>query len=77
MARMSGNDEYPIRDFGGSFQFTNWIFDSGATCYMTPEVFYFIPGLLEDTHKCIEVVDEYHVTENQKIQVQIKMCDDI
>ena len=43
---------------------------------MTPEVSDFIPGSLEDTDKYIEVVDGHHVTEKQKGQVQIKMCDD-
>ena len=43
---------------------------------MTPEVSYFIPGSLEDTDKYIEVADGHHVTEKQKGQVQIKMCDD-
>ena len=44
-------------------------------CNMTPEVLYFIPGLLEDTDKHIEVADGHHVTEKQKGQVQIKTCD--
>ena len=43
---------------------------------MTPQASYFIPGLLEDTDKYIEVADGHHVTENKKVQVQIKMCDD-
>ena len=43
---------------------------------MTPEVSDFIPGSLEDTDKYIEVADGHHVTEKQKGQVQIKMCDD-
>ena len=34
-----------------------------------------IPGMLEDTDKHIEVLDGHHVTEKQKVQVQIKMCD--
>ena len=41
---------------------------------MTPEVSYFIAGLLEDTDKYIEVSDGHHVTAKQKGQVQIKMC---
>ena len=41
---------------------------------MTPEVSYFIPGSLEDTDKHIEVTDGHHVTEKQKGQVRIKMC---
>ena len=36
MARMSGNDECPSRDFGDSSQLTNCILDSRATCPMTP-----------------------------------------
>ena len=43
---------------------------------MTPEVSDFIPGKLEDTNKYIEVADGNHVTEKQKGQVQIQMCDD-
>ena len=41
---------------------------------MTPQVSDFIPGLLEDTDKHIEVADVHHVTAKQKVQVQIKMC---
>ena len=33
------------------------------------------PGSLEDMDKHIEVADGHHVTEKQKGQVQIKMCD--
>ena len=43
---------------------------------MKLEVSYLIPGSLEDTDKCIEVADGHHVTEKQKGQVRIKMCDD-
>ena len=43
---------------------------------MTPEVSDFIPGLLEDTDKHIEVTGGHNVTVKQKGQVQIKMCDD-
>ena len=75
MGRMSGNDESSSRDFGDLSQLTNWILDSGATCHMTPQVSYFIPGSLEDTDKHIEVADGHNVTANQKGQVQIKMCD--
>ena len=42
---------------------------------MTPEVYNFIPGTLEDTDKYIEVADGRHVTAKQKGQVQIQMCD--
>ena len=38
---------------------------------MTPEVSGFIPGLLEDTDKHIEVADGHHVTAKQKGQVRI------
>ena len=55
MACMSGNDEFPSGYFGDSLQLTNWILDFGATCHMTQEVLYFIPGSLEDTDKYIEV----------------------
>ena len=61
MARMSGNDECPFGNFGDSSQLTNWILDSGATCHMMPEVSDFIPGLLADTDKNIEVLDGHHV----------------
>ena len=43
---------------------------------MTPEVLDFIPGLLEDTDKYIEVADRHHVTAKQKGKLRIKMCDD-
>ena len=43
---------------------------------MKPEVSDFIPGLLDDTDKHIEVADGHHVTAKQKLQVQIKMCND-
>ena len=76
MARMSGNDECPIGNSGDSSQLTNWIWDSGAMCHMKPEVLDFITGLLQDTHEHIEAMDRHHVTEKQKGQVQIKMCDD-
>ena len=36
---------------------------------MTPEVSDFIPGLLEDTYKHIEVADGHHVTAKQKGQL--------
>ena len=43
---------------------------------MTPEVSDLIKGPLEDAYKHIEVTDRHHVTEKQKVQVRIKMCDD-
>ena len=51
MARMSGNDECPSKNVDDSSQLINWIFDSGATCHMTPEVSDSITGSLEDTDK--------------------------
>ena len=69
MACMSDNDESPSRDFGDSLQLTNWILNSHATCHMTPQVSDFIPGLLEDKDKHIEVSDGHHVTSKKKEQV--------
>ena len=43
---------------------------------MAPQVSDFIPGLLEDMDKYIEVADVHHVTAKKKGQVQIKMCND-
>ena len=42
---------------------------------MTPEFSDFIPSSLEDMDTYIEVIDVYHVTEKQKGQVRIKICD--
>ena len=53
MARMTGNDECPSGNVGDSSKLTNWILDSGATCYMTPQVLDFIPGSSKDTSKNI------------------------
>ena len=66
MARMYGNDNFSSGNFGDSSQLTNWILDSGATCHMTSENSDFIPGLLEDTDKNIEVADGHQVTVKQK-----------
>ena len=76
MVRSSSNDKCSSEKYGDSSQLTNWIFDSGAKCHMTPEVLYFIPGSLEDTDKYIEVADGHHVTAKQKGQAQTQMCDD-
>ena len=76
MARMSNDDKREIKDYGDSSQLTNWILDSGATCHMTPEVTYFIPGSLEDIDKFIEVADGHHVTAKQKVSVRIQIFDD-
>ena len=76
MACMSNNYKCPIMNFGDSYQLTNWILDSGAICHMTPEVSYFITGLLDNTDKYIVVTDGHHVTKKQKGQGRIKMCND-
>ena len=76
MARMSNDGVSKSKDYGDSSQLTNWILDSGATFHMTPEVTDFIPGLLEDTDKYIEVADGHHVTAKQKGSVRIQMFDD-
>ena len=68
VAHMSGNDKFPSGNFGDGSQLTNCVFDSGATFHMIPEVSYFIPGLLEDTDKHIEVADGHHATTKQKVQ---------
>ena len=75
MERTSSDDERKSVKYGDSLQLTNLILDSGATCYMTPEVSDFIPRKLEDTDKYIEVADGHHVTAKQKGQVRIQMCD--
>ena len=66
MASMSGNNKCTIGNFGDNSRLTNWILDSGATCHMTPEVSYFIPGSLENTDKYIEVADGHPVSEKTK-----------
>ena len=55
MACMSNNNQCPSGNFSDSLQLTKWILDSGAMCHMTPEVSYFLSGLLEDIYKHIEV----------------------
>ena len=42
---------------------------------MTPEISYFIPGLLVETDEYIEVADGDFVTAKQTGEVQIEMCD--
>ena len=76
MAWMSDNDENSSRYFGDILQLTNWILDSGGTCHMIPQVSYFIPGLLDDMDKYIEVADGHHVMTKQKQQAEIKMWND-
>ena len=66
MARMSDNNEFSGRDFCDSSLLTNWILNPGATCHMMPQVSDFIPFLLEDTDKHIEVADGNHVTAKKK-----------
>ena len=72
MEGICGNAESSGRDFGDSSKLTNWILYSGATCNIPSQVSYFIPCLLEDTNKYIEVADGQHATANQKGHVQIK-----
>ena len=72
MSCMSGNDKIYGRYFGDSSQLINWILYLVATCHITPQVPYFIPGSLEYTDKYIEVVDGHHVTAKQTGQAQIK-----
>ena len=76
MSRMSSDDKRKSGEYGDSSQLTNCILDSGATCHMTPEVTYFIPGSLEDTDKFIEFANGHHVTAKQKGSVRIQMFDD-
>ena len=73
IARMSGDGQSSSRDLGDILQSTNWIWDSGATFHMTPQVSALIPGWLEDKDKCIEVADGNYVPGKQKGQVQIIM----
>ena len=68
MERMSGNDKFLCKHFSNSSLLTNWIWDSGATCHMTPEVSDFISGSLEDSDKYIEFADRNHVTAKQKVR---------
>ena len=63
MAHMYINSEIPRRYYGDSSQLTNWILDSGATFHMTPDIWYFIVGLLVETDEYIEVADGNFVTE--------------
>ena len=73
MARMYSNAESPRKYFGDISQLTNWILDAGATCHMTPEILYFIPGSSLETDKYIEVADGNFVTAKKTGEVQIKM----
>ena len=62
MSHMSSNTEIPWRDFGYSSKLTKWILDSGATCHITPEISYFIPGSLVKTDKYIAVAHGNFIT---------------
>ena len=64
---MSNDDKRENKDYVDSSQLINWILDSEATCHMTPEVTYFIPGSLEDTDKFIKVADGHHVTAKKNV----------
>ena len=68
MEQIYNDDVRENKDYGNSSQLTNWILDSGATCHITPEVMYSIPGSLEDTDKFIEVAVGHHVTAKKKVQ---------
>ena len=76
MARMSDNNECPIRDFSDSSQLINWVLDSGATCHMKPKVSGFIPGSLENTDKHVEVSYGNQVKTKQRGKSRINICDD-
>ena len=69
---MSSDDEIKSVKYGDSLQLTKWILYYVATCHMTPEVSYFIPGSLEDTDKYIEVADRHHLTAKQKVKNEYK-----
>ena len=66
MANMSSNVEIPRRKYGEISQLTNLILDSGAIFHMTQEISDFIPGLLVETDKYIEVVDVYSSYQNKQ-----------
>ena len=74
MARMSDNDKCPSRNFGDSLQLKNRILYSGPTCHMAPEVSYFIPGLLVDADKHIEMLDKHHMTAGTRMTSKNKKC---
>ena len=76
MARMSSNVEIPRINYGDRLQLTNFILDPGVTCQMTPEISNFIPGLLAEIDKHIEVADGHFITAKQTGNFQIKMSDD-
>ena len=59
MACTSSNGDISRQAFGYSSHPNNWILDSGATCYMTPYISYFIPGSFVETKKKKEVSDTF------------------
>ena len=59
---MSTNAESTRRNYGNSLKLTNWILDSGTTGHMEPDISDFIPGLLVQTDKYIQVVHGNFVT---------------
>ena len=63
MAHMSFNSEIPTWYFGDSLQLINLVLDSSATCHMTPEISYVIPGSMVETYKYIKVSDGNFITE--------------
>ena len=75
MAHISSNAESPVRDYGYISQLTNCILDSGETCHMTPDISNFIPGLLAEADKYIQVSDGDFVIAKQTGEYQIKIND--
>ena len=73
---MPSNVESPRKYYEDTSQWTNWVFDWGATCHMTPEISDFIMGSLVETDKYIEVADGIFFTAKQTGEVQTKMRDD-
>ena len=69
MASMSDNDECISRIFNDSLQLINWILDSEEMWHITPQVSDFIPYLLDDMDKHIEVADGNHFMAKQKGQL--------
>ena len=76
MQLIPGNYKISSRYFSDSLQLTNCVLDSVATCHTTPQVSYFILGLLEYTDKYIEVTYGNFFMAEQKGKFQIIMCDD-
>ena len=72
MARMSSNAESPRRNYVDIYQLTNWILYSGVTCYMTPDISYFIPGSFVETDEYIEVADGHFFTAKKRDKFKSK-----